>query len=808
MTVTVSKSQESEKPRIGVFVCSCGLNIGGVVDVKAVTEYAKTIPDVQIAMLNMYTCADPGQNEIKKAIAEYNLNRVVVAACSPRMHEPTFRVAVKEAGLNPYLLEIANIREHDSWVHMRKPEEATKKAKEIIDMAVAKVRYLKPLKNFVVQVTKKAMVIGGGVAGCNAALDLADMGFPVYLIEKEPSIGGRMAQLDKTFPTMDCSICILGPKLVEVGRHPNITLLTNTEVVETDGYIGNFKITLKTKPKYIIEENCTGCGECELVCPVTIPSKFDRGLSPLKAIYAPFPQAVPLKYNIDTDACIKCYKCALACGIRRAIDLTQEETIQTVEVGTIIVATGADSYDATGKPEYGYGRFDNVVDGIEFERIICAAGPTSGVLVRRDGKHARTFGFIQCVGSRDKTIGNEYCSNVCCLNSIKNSLLILEHEPDAEVYIFYIDIRAFDKGFEELYNRARESGVIFIKGRPSNVYEKGPDKNPVIVTENVLTGEVLEVEVDMVILAVGMVPLESTKELAAKLHIPIDTNGFLMESHPKLKPLNSPGDGVYICGSGVEPKNIHQSVAGASGAASKAAIPMSLGEVEIEGITIIVDTEKCTGCKACERACPYGAMVVNPETKKVEHNQANCHGCGTCVAECKFDALDQKHFTDQQILAQVDAALANNPGDKIMTFACNWCSYAGSDLAGVSRFQYPPEIRIVRTMCSGRVSEKFILRAFEKGAKIVWVTGCHLPSDCHYISGNVFSKKRVEKLQKQLPKKYGIPSDRLKLKWISAAEGSIFAASVADIAKELEEIKKDDQYTFKLPEKDRKKFGW
>ncbi|MHA2407712.1 MAG: 4Fe-4S binding protein, partial [Candidatus Ranarchaeia archaeon] len=376
------------------------------------------------------TCADPGQNEIKTAIKEHNLDRVVVAACSPRMHEPTFRKCVKEAGLNPYFLEMANLREHDSWVHLREKEKATEKAKELIDIAVAKTRHSQALENLIVPVTKAALVIGGGVAGCQAALDLADMGFPVYLVEKEPSIGGRMAQLDKTFPTMDCSICILGPKLVETGAHKNITLLTNTEVKHVDGYIGNFKITTETQPRYVIEENCTGCGECEDVCPVTIQSKFERNLAPLKAIHAPFPQAVPLKFNIDGDACIKCYKCAEICADRRAIDFTQEPVQKQFDVGTIVVATGCEAFDARNKPEYGYGLHENVVDSMEFERIICAGGPTGGSLIRRDGKHASTYGFIQCVGSRDITCGNEYCSNICCLNSIKNSLLILEHDPE------------------------------------------------------------------------------------------------------------------------------------------------------------------------------------------------------------------------------------------------------------------------------------------------------------------------------------------------------------------------------------------
>lgn len=775
----------ADQPKVGVFVCHCGKNIAGSVDVDAVTEYAKGLADVILADNNIYSCSDPGQDSIKKAIKDHGVNRVVVAACSPKMHEPTFRRCITEVGLNPYFLEMANIREHCSWVHLWEKEKATEKAKDIVAMAVAKARHLQPLENIGVPVEKKAMVIGGGIAGCQAALDLGDMGFQVYLVEKEPSIGGRMAQLDKTFPTMDCSICIEGPKLVDVGRHPNIKLMTYTEVREVTGYIGNFHVKTLSQPRYVSLDKCTGCGECTPVCPVTKPSKFEVGLKPTKAIAAHFPQAVPQRYIIDPDACIKCYKCVEACGSRNAIDFTETEKEDKFVVGTIIVATGCESFDPKNKQEYGFGRYENVIDAIEFERIVCAGGPTGGHLVRRDGKEAKRFAFLQCVGSRDKTCGNEYCSNVCCLNSIKLSLLIKEHVRDADVSIHYIDMRAFGKGFEELYARARMAGVKFIKSRVSHI-EEAQDKNPVLVGEDVLTGKVFRREVDQAILASGMVPHRSAKELSEILHIPRNNDGFYLESHPKLKPIDSPGDGIYLAGSGEAPKDIKDSVIHASGAASRAAIPMNKGKVFIEGITVVVDKEKCIGCGKCVKACPYGANTI--VDKKCVHNEVKCHGCGTCVAECPVSALDQKHFTDQQIEAQIDAALAIDPGKKVLAFCCNWCSYGGADLAGVSRFQYPPEIRVIRVMCSGRVSERFVLRAFEKGAKIVWVTGCHLPSDCHYISGNHFAKTRIEALQKKLPEKLGIPSERLKLNWISAAEGIVFAEYVKKLVRELEEL--------------------
>ncbi|MCD6530759.1 hydrogenase iron-sulfur subunit [Candidatus Bathyarchaeota archaeon] len=783
-----------EEPRIGVFVCHCGLNIAGVIDVKAVTEYAKTLPNVVYAEHNPYTCADPGQESIKKAIKEYKLNRVVVAACSPRLHEPTFRRCVSEAGLNPYLLEMANIREHSSWAHPSEPEKATEKAKEIVKMAVAKARLLRPLEPFRVPVTKKAMVIGGGIAGINAALDLAEMGFKVYLVEKKESIGGHMAQLDKTFPTLDCSICIEGPKMVDVSRHPNIEIISFADVLKVEGFVGNFKVKVRKNPRYVIEEKCTGCGECRNVCPIEYPNEWDEFMGVRKAISVPFDQAVPLVYTINRDYCIECYKCVEACGPREAINFDQKPEEIELEVGAIIVATGYDIYKPLDDPVYGYGKYDNVITSLEFERLILAAGPTGGRVIRAsDGKRPRSVVIIQCVGSRDLK-KHEWCSGFCCMYSLKHAIMLKEHYgEDIDVYILYMDMRTPFKGYEEFYRRAREMGVSFIRGKASEIIEDPETKNLYVRAEDVALGEPIEIEAELVILATSAIPAKGTDELARILNLSRGADGFFMESHPKLKPIDTPVDGIFLAGACQGPKDIPYSVSQGSGAAARAATILSKDEWLIEPIVAVVDPNKCRNVKAkcgiCAQKCPYGAIKIE-EGKPAQVVTAMCHGCGTCVAECPADAITQMHFTDAQIFAQIEAALEENPEEKILAFCCNWCSYAGSDLAGTSRFEYPPNIRIIRVMCSGRVDRDFVIDAFRKGAGMVLVAACHLPYDCHYISGNWRMKERMEALAKML-EKLGLTPDRFRVDYISAAEGLKFAELVKELTAKLEEIGKE-----------------
>jgi len=642
--------------KVGVFVCYCGSNINGVVDCEAVKEYASTLDGVVYAATYPFFCADPGQNMIKEAIKEHGLDRVVVSACTPKIHEPTFRTCLSDAGISPYYLEFVNIREQDSFVHMADSEAATKKAMELIAGGVERAKNLEDIPQKTVEVDKSCLVIGAGIAGIQSALDLADQGFKVYLVDKDESIGGRMAQLAKTFPTDDCALWILAPKMVTVANHPNVEVITYAEVKNIDGYIGNFDITLEKKPRYVSESTCTGCGACAAVCPIEVPNEFDCGLGMRKAIYAPFPQAVPLVYTIDKEHCIDCKLCDKACG-PNAIDYNQQPEEINLKVGTIITTTGYDEFDASLKEEYGYGVYDNVITTLEIERMINPAGPTGGHEIRpSDGKAPKKTVYIQCVGSRDAKVGNPYCSRICCMFSLKNAQLMKMHDPDSEVYICYMDIRAYGKGYEEYYQRAQEQfGVRFIRGRPAQIIEDPETKNLKVLVEDTLLGEVLEIDADLVVLSAGLVPKPDTKRLAKLMGLDVGPEGFLKEFHPKLAPVNTKVEGIAIAGLAQGPKDIPDTVAQAKGAASAVAIPMSQGQVNIEMIRVVVNEDICGACGICAPLCPYNAIKYENDLAVVD--DIACKGCGSCAGACPSGAMQLRYYRDEQILSSIDGML-------------------------------------------------------------------------------------------------------------------------------------------------------
>lgn len=648
--------------RIGVYICHCGSNIAGTVDVAQVSQYASTLDSVVIARDYNFMCSEPGQEMIKEDIKELGLNRVVVASCSPHMHEPTFRKVCEQAGLNRYLFQMANIREHCSWVTDDRGK-ATEKTKALVQAAVQRVFFHDPIEIREVPVNPSTLVVGGGIAGIQAALEIANSHHQVYLVEREPSIGGHMVQLDKTFPTLDCSACILTPKMSDIGSHAYIELLTYSEVEEVSGYVGNFKVKIRKKARYVDEEKCTGCGLCQEKCPWKVISEFDMGLGQRKVIYTPFPQAVPSVPVIDRENCVyfqkgKCRACEKFCEAG-AINFDAEDKLVEVEVGNIVVATGFQSFDPSPAAQYGYGKFDDVITGLQFERLCNATGPTSGNIQLKDGSVPRSVAIVHCVGSRDEEY-HDYCSRVCCMYALKHSHLIKE-KTNAKVYQIFTDIRCFGKDYEDFYQRLVREGINFVRGKVQQVAKadgKGADQGRLIITaEDTDNGRVTQVPADMIVLCAAIEPQQDAENVARTFSISRKADGFFLERHPKLDPVATMTEGIYVVGCCQSPKDIPDTVSQASAAAAKILATITKGKVELEANTAVINETLCSGCQICNLLCPYNAVFFDAEKSVATINEALCAGCGVCVAACPSGAITARHFTTEQIVAEIEGVL-------------------------------------------------------------------------------------------------------------------------------------------------------
>ena len=738
--------------RIGVYICHCGGNISDTVDVEKVKEAVSKLDNVKIVETVDYLCSTQGQSLIKSGIKDYGINRVVVASCSLYLHLGTFRRAVSEAGLNPYLLEMVNIREHCSWVHDN-IEQATKKAIDIVRGAVNRVRHLEVLHPIKTKVKKEVLVIGGGISGIQAALEMADKGYQVYLVERNPCIGGHMAQLSETFPTLDCSYCILAPRMVSVSQHPRIKIITMAEPVALEGMPGDYTVTIRVKPRYVDIEKCTGCDECTKVCPVEVPDEFNLGLTWRKAIYIPYPQGTPRAYVIDTDNClglapIACGKCIEVCD-PGAINYDMQPEEIKLNVGAIILATGYEQISPNDFGEYSYGTHPDIVTNLQFERIMHL-----GFKKPSDGRLPKKVAFVLCVGSRAlQERAKEYCCKIGCMVAIKQAIMLKKAIPNVEPWIFYQDIRADGKGYEEFYARAREQGVKFVRGLAARVL---PTNDGLVVkAEDTIAGMPVEEKFDMVVLSMGITPRPDTEELAKIFGLHTGPDGFFMERHYKLNPVDSAKEGIFVSGCALGPKDIRESVEEGMAAASRAATFIGQGELEVSPEVPVIDRGKCDLCGKCVEICPTKAITIKDSSISV--TPIACINCGACVPACPKDAIDQNNFREKQLIAQVQGvSMGELKEPKIIAFIERKTAYSSLDLAGTRRLSYIANIRPITVPSCMRIGIKHLLNAFAYGADgVVFVEGDDSP-----FAGEKLLK-HVTELKKEL-QKYEISPLRLQ----------------------------------------------
>jgi len=744
-----------ENPRVGVWVCECGGNIGDVVDVDRVVDSVK--PDIAYVRKERYLCSKPSIDALKQAVERQRLDRVVLACCTPKMHRETFLGNLVEKGVNPAFLEMVNIREQDSWVHKDDHEGATLKAIDLVRGAVERVKVSTPLESKTMRVVPEALIIGGGVAGITASLRLSEFGLKVHLVEKMPSIGGHMIQFPKVFPTLDCSQCILTPKMAQVSQSRNIDLISYAEVEGVTGVPGDFDVRVRLKPRGVDVEKCIGCGACGRVCPTEVPAEHDEGLGKRKAAYIPFPQSVPSVYTIDLEHCTRCGQCAKVCP-RQAINLEDRGKTVDLKVGAIVMATGYELFDLSGLPQYGYGKYPNVVTSLEMERILDVNGPTqSQLIVPKTGKQVKSVAYVLCAGSRDTEVGRPHCSKVCCIYALKQAQLLRDRGVD--VWIHYIDIRASGRRYEEFYRTTQEKGAMFVKGKVTEIVPSG---DQVLVRgEEMMLNRMMENAVDLVVLAPPMVTTDETLRLAEMLRVPVDEDKFVLERHPKLDPMSTKRDGVYGAGTVMGPKDIQTTTAEAEGAAMKVVNFLSAARVIEPNKAFLASPEGCNGCGECAKVCPETAITM--VDGKPDVNEIMCSGCGACVPACPTGALDQQGLTEAQMRAQIRGALKRSGAElKVLAFVEREVAYTAVDLAGLARLPYPSSIRIIPLPSLARLRLEHLLYAFACGADGVML----LEAPAHegpYGRAHVIAEERADEYRWAL-EDHGVDSSRV---WFS-----------------------------------------
>jgi heterodisulfide reductase subunit A len=769
--------------RIGVFLCDCGNEVSRVVDTKRVKEKIKEERSVVFREIFRHLCDHHSLRRFKRLLIIHRIEGVVVGGCSPQVHGETLFKTLLEAGLSPHRLKMVNLREHCSWVHKDK-EKATTKAVSLVRGAIRRVELLKKVEIEEKKVEKAVCVIGGGVAGTNAAIELAKKGIKTYLVEKKPWIGGITAQVGMAFPTGDCAYCI-GARSERSGirkcfyragldHYPELEIIINAEITKVEGDVGNFEVTVLQKPAFI-NEDCVSCGMCEEVCPVDVPDPFNREISIRKAIYKQF-EAVPNKYTIDFDACIVCKECERICP-EGAVDFNQKPKKYTLRVGAIVVATGISEFNPQALPRYGYKKYSSVLTQLDLARYLDPAGPTKGELVL-EGKRPNSVVMIQCVGSREKEL-NPYCSRLCCMMALKHGIMLKERYPEMKVTICYIDIRTVGEGYEEWYDRARDLGVVFMQGKPSEVVER--NGRLLVRTEDILLGEAIELETDLVVLSAGIEPSQETKNMASLLGLPLNKDGFIKTLDLKVRGLDTPRWGIFVCGGARGPTDIPESILQANAVASKVSSLLLKDRIINTKVYPVVDYELCSGCEVCVVKCGFSAISINKEEGKAIFDRSSCHGCGVCAANCPKGAVQLINYEDEVIFRETAGILEGEEDDKIIGFICSECGYAASDLAGVERFTYPENIHLVDLPCLGRLSAIHILKAFELGAKGVIMVGC-MPERCQYNSAD--SPKENLALAKEVLKKVNL-HQRVELFNLCGANSHDFAYLINNFAKRV-----------------------